>query len=88
MGQCRQLNPVCGDEITRGMETAEDEMTGIHWARDGRSISMASGSIFSDTVVGLNRAEVAALIVRFREVVRFRGKLVADEEIRGDIAAL
>ena len=88
VGQCHQLNPVCGDEITLRIETAGNEVSGIHWAGDGCSISMASASILSDMVVGLNRAEVAALIANFREVMRSRGKLVADEEILGDAAAL
>jgi nitrogen fixation NifU-like protein len=88
VGQCHQLNPVCGDEITLRIETAEDKVSGIHWAGDGCAISMASASILSDMLVGLNRAEVEALIGNFREVMRSRGKLQADEEILGDAAAL
>lgn len=88
VGQCHQLNPVCGDEITLRIETAGGAVSGIHWAGDGCSISMASASILSDMVVGLNRAEVATLIENFREVMRSRGKVVADEEILGDAAAL
>ena len=49
---------------------------------------MASASILSDMVVGLNRAEVDALMSNFREVMRSRGKIQADEEILGDAAAL
>lgn len=88
VGQCHQLNPVCGDEITLRIETAGDEVSGIHWAGDGCSISMASASILSDMVVGLGRDEVQQLIDSFREVMRSRGKLEADEEVLGDAAAL
>ncbi|PYI37306.1 SUF system NifU family Fe-S cluster assembly protein [Arthrobacter psychrolactophilus] len=88
VGQCHQLNPVCGDEITLRIETEGDQVSGIHWAGDGCSISMASASILSDMVVGLNRAEVDALMSNFREVMRSRGKIQADEEILGDAAAL
>ena len=49
---------------------------------------MAAASILSDLVVGLERTEVDALIANFREVMRSRGKIQADEEILGDAAAL
>lgn len=88
VGQCHQLNPVCGDEITLRLETAQDAVSGIHWAGDGCSISMASASILSDMVVGLGRTEVQDLVDNFREVMRSRGKLAADEEVLGDAAAL
>ncbi|MEO8219686.1 MAG: Fe-S cluster assembly sulfur transfer protein SufU [Specibacter sp.] len=88
VGQCHQLNPVCGDEITLRLETADDVVSGIHWAGDGCAISMASASILSEMVVGLGREEVHSLIESFREVMRSRGKLQADEEILGDAAAL
>ena len=88
VGQCHQLNPVCGDEITLRVETAGDLVSGIHWSGDGCSISMASASILSDMVVGLDRDGVQSLIDSFREVMRSRGKLEADEEVLGDAAAL
>ncbi|PYI68348.1 SUF system NifU family Fe-S cluster assembly protein [Arthrobacter livingstonensis] len=92
VGQCHQLNPVCGDEITLRVETAGTgsgrAVSGIHWAGDGCSISMASASILSELVVGLGAGEVQGLIDSFREVMRSRGKLEADEEVLGDAAAL
>ncbi|MHA7304952.1 Fe-S cluster assembly sulfur transfer protein SufU [Arthrobacter sp. TMN-49] len=88
VGQCHQLNPVCGDEITLRLETADGVVSGIHWAGDGCAISMASASILSEMLEGLGRAEVHSLIESFREVMRSRGKLQADEEILGDAAAL
>lgn len=91
-GQCHQLNPVCGDEITLRLETegtgAEKKISGIHWAGDGCSISMASASILSEQIVGLGAGEFQAMIGNFREVMRSRGKLEADEEVLGDAAAL
>ncbi|MGA7205495.1 MAG: SUF system NifU family Fe-S cluster assembly protein [Specibacter sp.] len=91
VGQCHQLNPVCGDEITLRVETsggAEPTVSGVHWAGDGCSISMASASILSELIEGLGVQEVHGLIANFREVMRSRGKLEADEEILGDAAAL
>lgn len=92
-GQCHQLNPVCGDEITLRLETGVETgvaktITGIHWAGDGCSISMASASILSELMVGQEAAEAQVLIDKFREVMRSRGKLEADEEVLGDAAAL
>jgi nitrogen fixation NifU-like protein len=91
-GQCHQLNPVCGDEITLRVETegsgAARTVSAIHWAGDGCSISMASASMLSELVVGLDAGEVQGLIENFREVMRSRGKLEADEEVLGDAAAL
>jgi len=94
VGQCHQLNPVCGDEITLRVETAASgpgdasTVSGMHWAGDGCSISMASASILCELAVGLEVQAVHALIGNFREVMRSRGKLEADEEILGDAAAL
>lgn len=88
VGQCHQLNPVCGDEITLRLETADGAVAGIHWAGDGCAISMASASILAEMMVGLGVDEVQELIDGFREVMRSRGKLQADEEILGDAAAL
>ncbi|WP_343319828.1 Fe-S cluster assembly sulfur transfer protein SufU [Arthrobacter sp. TMP15] len=93
MGQCHQLNPVCGDEITLRVETSSGPETsrsisGIHWSGDGCSISMASASILSELAIGLQAEELQELIENFREVMRSRGKLAGDEEILGDAAAL
>jgi nitrogen fixation NifU-like protein len=49
---------------------------------------MASASILSELVVGLGAGEVQGMIDNFREVMRSRGKMQADEEILGDAAAL
>ncbi|GAA4656756.1 Fe-S cluster assembly sulfur transfer protein SufU [Arthrobacter cryoconiti] len=91
-GQSHELNPVCGDEITLRVETSPGAdgqlVSGIHWAGDGCSISMASASILSELMVGLAVEEVHDLIENFREVMRSRGKLQADEEVLGDAAAL
>lgn len=91
-GQCHQLNPVCGDEITLRVETTGGAqarvVSGIHWAGDGCSISMASASILSELIEGMDVTEVHTLIANFREVMRSRGTIEADEEILGDAAAL
>ncbi|MET4059045.1 nitrogen fixation NifU-like protein [Arthrobacter sp. UYP6] len=99
-GESHQLNPTCGDEITlravmgssaTGDSTANDDggpaVQGISWDGQGCSISMASASVLTDLAAGLSRDEVMELVENFREVMRSRGTVEADEEVLGDAAA-
>ncbi|MDK1360179.1 SUF system NifU family Fe-S cluster assembly protein [Arthrobacter sp. zg-Y1219] len=91
-GESHQLNPTCGDEITLRavMTDAEADSTsvqGISWEGQGCSISMASASVLTDLAAGLSRDEIMALVDNFREVMRSRGTVEADEEVLGDAAA-
>jgi nitrogen fixation NifU-like protein len=92
VGQCHQLNPVCGDEITLRLELdgagAPGTVKGIRWHGDGCAISMASASILSELGEGITPRELEEMIGHFRELMRSRGLLEADEEILGDAAAL
>ncbi len=63
-------------------------ITAISWDGDGCAISMASASIMTDLLQGLERDEAVSLVDTFREVMRSRGKIRADEEVLGDAAAL
>ena len=91
-GQSHQLNPVCGDEITLRLSigTAGDgqTVTEIHWDGDGCAISMASASILSEIAPGMSPVSLRHTIDHFRELMRSRGKLEADEELLHDAAAL
>ena len=97
-GESHQLNPTCGDEITLRAVlagSAEDSagadggasVEGISWEGQGCSISMASASVLTDLAAGMSRDEVMALVDNFREVMRSRGTVEADEEVLGDAAA-
>jgi nitrogen fixation NifU-like protein len=92
VGQCHQLNPVCGDEITLRLELEgtgnQSTVKGIHWKGDGCAISMASASILSELSDGASPDELAEMIGHFRELMRSRGRLEADEDLLGDAAAL
>ncbi|MFF1384787.1 Fe-S cluster assembly sulfur transfer protein SufU [Arthrobacter sp. NPDC058288] len=92
VGQCHQLNPVCGDEITLRLELEAEgnppSVKGIHWLGDGCAISMASASILSELSEGASPDELSEMIGHFRELMRSRGRLEPDEEILGDAAAL
>ncbi|MDQ0029217.1 Fe-S cluster assembly sulfur transfer protein SufU [Arthrobacter bambusae] len=91
-GQSHQLNPVCGDEITLRLSlgTAGDgqAVTEIHWDGEGCAISMASASILSEMAPGMSPLSFRHMIDHFRELMRSRGKLEADEELLQDAAAL
>ena len=93
-GESHQLNPTCGDEITlRAVMGAGAEndggsaVQGISWEGQGCSISMASASVLTDLAAGMHRDEVMDLVENFREVMRSRGTVEADEEVLGDAAA-
>lgn len=91
-GQCHQLNPVCGDEITLRVTTDSHDgapaISEISWAGDGCSISMASASMLTELTAGMAVTEALDVIDNFRTVMRSRGSLEGDEEVLGDAAAL
>ncbi|MDJ0348554.1 Fe-S cluster assembly sulfur transfer protein SufU [Cryobacterium sp. PH29-G1] len=68
-------------------DTADTAVTELVWAGEGCSISQASASILTDTLLGLGTTEARALLDNFREMLRSRGKIEPDEEILGDAAA-
>ncbi|MBG6083944.1 Fe-S cluster assembly sulfur transfer protein SufU [Zhihengliuella flava] len=86
-GESSQHNPICGDQITLRVETAGDRMVRISWEGSGCSISMASASVLTELAEGLSRDELVSLIDQFRDVMRSRGSVEADEDVLGDGAA-
>ncbi|MFD1212072.1 Fe-S cluster assembly sulfur transfer protein SufU [Arthrobacter sp. GCM10027362] len=91
VGESHMLNPTCGDEITlrASVHASGDDLTisGLSWEGQGCSISMASASVLHDMAVGLDRQDLFQLVDNFREVMRSRGAVEADEELLGDAAA-
>jgi nitrogen fixation NifU-like protein len=87
VGESHQLNPVCGDEITLRTVVDAGSVASISWDGAGCAISMASASVLTDLMEGLGRDEAVALVDTFREVMRSRGTITADEEVLGDAAA-
>jgi nitrogen fixation NifU-like protein len=96
LAESHQINTTCGDEITLrvALSAASDELSEadsavaeLVWAGEGCSISQASASILTDTLLGLGTIEARALLENFREMLRSRGKIEPDEEILGDAAA-
>lgn len=86
-GESHMLNPTCGDEITLRAAVRGSTVSGLSWEGQGCSISMASASVLSDLATGMDRDELLKLVDNFREVMRSRGTVEADEEVLGDAAA-
>lgn len=75
-----QVNPTCGDEVTLGVELAEDgSLKKVVWEGDGCSISQASLSIMCDLIQGKSRSEIAALAKDFDTMMHSRGGEVSEE---------
>jgi nitrogen fixation protein NifU and related proteins len=92
-GQSRQVNPLCGDEVTlrvavRGDGSAEAMVVeDVSWVGEGCSISQAATSVLHDLVVGLTVAQTEERLTGYREMIRSRGQAVPDEELLGDAVA-
>src|SRR3989344_688046 len=54
----RELNPVCGDEITLYLNLAEDRISEISFTGRGCVISQAAASLFTDEIKGRCRDEI------------------------------
>jgi nitrogen fixation NifU-like protein len=84
--QSRQVNPLCGDEVT--LRVAVDHGTGtvrdVAWEGEGCSISQASTSVLHDLAVGQEPAAAKKIVEEFRTMVRSRGSVEPDEEVLGD----
>ncbi|CAH0326948.1 Fe-S cluster assembly sulfur transfer protein SufU [Microbacterium sp. Bi128] len=89
-----QRNPVCGDEITLRVDVDGDRVASVSWEGAGCSISQASASMLVALLRedggddGMPKADAEALIGKFREALRSRGKIPLDEETFADAAAL
>lgn len=87
--QSHQLNPTCGDEVTVQVHRAADgTVEAIAWEGHGCAISQASASMLSELAEGLTVDDLETRISSFREAMRSRGKILPDEELLGDAAAL
>ena len=94
LGESRQFNPLCGDEIT--VRVALDQVdsadlpvlvTDLSWTGEGCSISQASTSVLHDLVTGSKLGEAERVVEAFRTMVRSRGQVQPDEELLGDATA-
>ncbi|WP_115727235.1 Fe-S cluster assembly sulfur transfer protein SufU [Actinomyces culturomici] len=86
-----QVNPTCGDEVTLGVDLADDgTIARLVWDGDGCSISQASLSMLSDLVAGSSLEETRAAYAAMEEMMHSRNRGVDDEILDrlGDAASL
>ncbi|MBI5161487.1 MAG: SUF system NifU family Fe-S cluster assembly protein [Micrococcales bacterium] len=88
--QSRQVNPLCGDEVTVQLtvDPATGNIASLHWEGRGCAISTASASLLADLVHELPADELTTRIGHFRDVMRSRGTLEPDEDLLADAVAL
>lgn len=94
VGESRQYNPLCGDEVTLrvalrdGSEAgAEPGVADVSWTGEGCSISQAATSVLHDLVVGEPVARAREIVAVYREMIRSRGQVEPDEAVLGDAVA-
>ena len=88
----RQVNPLCGDEVTVRLvlgvpEDGSTVIEDLSWTGEGCSISQAATSVLHDLVVGRPVEEALALLDAYRQMIRSRGQAEPDEELLGDAVA-
>lgn len=80
-------NPYCGDEVTVYLEDDGEGNLRIAWEGVGCSISQASASMMARGVAGKSAAEAAALMQRFREMLKVHGEKLEDTPPEGEPAS-
>jgi nitrogen fixation NifU-like protein len=80
------MNPVCGDEIDLALQREGGRLTGVRVDGRGCAISVSSGSILHDLVVGATVAEARRRIAAVKAALQSNATPDADE--LGDFEAL
>jgi nitrogen fixation NifU-like protein len=63
------VNPLCGDELTIELSIDDDVVTGVAVEGQGCSISQSSASMMTEAIKGKSRAEIEALVKKFRTMM-------------------
>jgi nitrogen fixation NifU-like protein len=63
------VNPLCGDEVTVSIAWEDGRVGGVAVSGHGCSISQASGSMMSEAIKGLDRAQLDELARRFHAML-------------------
>jgi nitrogen fixation NifU-like protein len=85
--ESRQVNPLCGDEVTLRVAVDGGVVRDVAWEAEGCSISQASTSVLHDLAVGEPAGQVRQVVDSFRTMVRSRGAVEPDEDVLGDAVA-
>jgi nitrogen fixation NifU-like protein len=86
--ESRQVNPLCGDEVT--LRVAVDQaglVRDVAWTGEGCSISQASTSVLTDLVIGRTVGDAFGTMDTFVELMQSRGKIEPDEDVLEDAVA-
>ncbi|GHT82108.1 iron-sulfur cluster assembly scaffold protein [Actinomycetota bacterium] len=76
-----QFNPTCGDDITVAVTIDDDIVSGVNFAGEGCSISIASTSIMAQLVEGKTTEQVFELADLFTELMNSRGAGLDDDKL-------
>jgi nitrogen fixation NifU-like protein len=63
------INPLCGDEVMIQLNFTDDRIGQVSVRGHGCSISQSSGSMMSEAIKGLSRAETRELAARFHQML-------------------
>jgi nitrogen fixation protein NifU and related proteins len=80
------LNPVCGDEVRVALKMKDGHICDAAIQSRGCAISVASGSMLAELLIGKSGAEVESLLEAFRGMLH--GKDVPEGIELGDLEAL
>ncbi len=79
-------NPTCGDEIHLHLKIEDNKITAASFTGSGCSISMASASMMTESVIGHTEDEALEMSHQFSEMVQGHDHDTIDEY--GDVEAL
>ena len=79
-------NVFCGDEVKLELAIEGDRITAARFLGQGCSISLASASMLTEAVTGLNLEQVEALAETFKGMMN--GSVQVDAKKLGDLEAL
>ena len=80
------MNPVCGDEVKVALKLKDGHVTDVAVNSRGCAISVASGSMLAELLVGKSTSQIEELFQAFRDMLH--GKGVTEEPDLGDLEAL
>ncbi len=63
-------NPVCGDEIAIYINVKGDVISDVHFEGKGCSISIASASVMTESLIGKNVEEAKVVLTDFNNMLR------------------
>ena len=79
-------NPLCGDEIELFLKFDGDDVQGIAFEGKGCSISLASTSMMTEKIKGLNAKDASALADSIKRMMA--GEEEGDAQTLGDLVSL